>query len=225
MSLVNTTSTASNSTNVVIGAGSGNNRYLVALLSENHWDPAGHATNATINSVNGTPITFSCGNPDGIRVAGWYWLDTNLPASSGTYALTIDGNYGNGRRLSTLYFDTMLQQAPVDVTALILDARGDFTDTLVAANSSCVIVGTMFNVGAGGNSVTVGGGQTTLVNVTENNGIHTHSYTESSLSFVHDYSAFETSVALAFAIEPGAGAGGTANLLTGKLDKLMRGKL
>lgn len=208
MSLVNSASASAGTVNLPIG--SGTDRYVVAFVTENHWDFAGHATTATLNGVGGTSFALSGGNPDGIKAQAWYWLDVNLPAS-GTYAITLDGNDGNGRQLSALYLEDMIQQAPVDVTQLALDARGDFSDTLVADAGSCVVALTMWNSG-GGTTVTVEAWQTVLNNALQGNGHHTHTYTETNLSILHDFSAFETSAAISFAIEPNAGGGGGSSI-------------
>lgn len=198
-----TNTAAGGSCNINIAQGSGNNRYLVALLTENHWDAANHATVATINGVNGTVIGTSGGNPDGLRVRGWYWLDANLPASSGTYAVTLDGNDGNGRQLSCVYYTGCKQAAPADITTLTLDYRGDSTDTLVADSGLTAIMATIWIYNSG-NTVTLGSGQVAIINANQNNGLHTHSYHEDSGAVSHDFSAYELNGSLAFAIEPAA---------------------
>lgn len=219
MSLVSVLTQQTGSCNVVIGAGSGNGRYVVALATENHWDPAGHGTVATLDGVNGTPITISGGDPDGMKSQGWYWLDADLPAA-GTYPVTLNGNDGNGRQLTTFYLENMVQLAPADPTALAINAYGGFSDTLTAEAGSCVIVGTCWNYTVG-QTVTVGAGFTTVINADQSNGLHTHSYSESTLTFDHDFSAFETVVGVAFAIEPETGGGG-GSVIPVILNHLMR---
>lgn len=210
MPLVDTETTDTSTCAINISHASGNNRYLVALLTENHWAPANHASSATIDSVAGTVITTSGGGGDGLRVRGWYWLDDDLPAASGTEDVTINGNAGSGRQFSVLYFNDMKQEAPADINFSTLDYRGDTSavvEELTADADSVAIMATIW-IWNSGNTVSLGSGQTAIYNTNQNNGLHTHSYNDTALTLLHDFSAYELNGTIAFAIEPAAGGGG-----------------
>ena len=207
-----TNSIAGGSCNVTIGAG-GNDRIVVALFTENHWDSAGHATALEIEGVNGILITpFSGGAPDGVVVRGWYWLDASLPASSGTYSINADGNNGNGRQMSAIYYSGAKQSAPADIGSLPLDARGIATDTLIGDAGFTAFMATLWNFNTG-NTVAIGVNEVALCNVDQNNGLHVHTYNEIDGAMSHDFSAFELSGMISFAIEPAAGGSGSGNLI------------
>lgn len=208
MALANryTNTESTGSCDVTVGA-SGNNRIVVALLTENHWAPANHAANVEIEGINGAVITTSGGDPEGLRVRGWYWLDADLPASAGTYSVDADGNDGNGRQLSVIYYTGAKQSAPADAGNLALDYRGDITDTLTGDAGFTAVMASLWIYNSG-NTVTISGDETALFNANQNNGLHVHTYNETDGGMSHDFSAFELSGMISFAIEPASGGGG-----------------
>lgn len=219
-----TNTSSADTCSINVAQGSGNNRIVVALLTENSWDSAHHASSCTLDGVEGSVIETSGGGVDAIRARAYYWLDDDLPASSGSQAITINGSAGNGRQLSAIYYTGANQAAPADPTTWTADFRGDASVTLTAeAGSSAILISMwIYNTGE---TVSLSSGESALINANQNNGLHVHSYDEIDLSLQHDYTAFEFSVAVAFAIEPAPAPSGTSNLISGKLGGLLTGKL
>jgi hypothetical protein len=75
-----------------LGVASGNNR-MVLLLAGSEGSGAPDPTYASYDGVNGTEA-FSVAHTGGWnRLVGYYWLDADLPASTGSY--TYEMNYGS----------------------------------------------------------------------------------------------------------------------------------
>jgi len=90
----NTSNSASVSiASYALGYGSGNNRIVVVFgLSWARKQVDSEAVSCTFNSVAGTAITNVVSGASAVncRTYGYYWLDSQLPASSGSYTVTFD---------------------------------------------------------------------------------------------------------------------------------------
>jgi hypothetical protein len=83
--------TAGASFSHTLGAASGNNRLvIVGVCGESNKDTDSVVTSATYNGVAGTQIgTVVSPDPGTVRATLYYWLDADLPASAGTYTVTV----------------------------------------------------------------------------------------------------------------------------------------
>lgn len=210
------TNTAASGTCAVTIGGSGNNRGVWAVCTENNPTAASISTSAELDGVAGTEIFTVGGDPDNLQVSGWFWNEANLPSGSGTYDVVFDGNNGNGRQTSVVYYTGAKQAAPADVGNFGLDYSGGLTDTLTADAGFTAVMASIW-IWNSGNTVTVSGDETVLINANQNNGMHVHTYNETDGGMSHDFSAFELAGMISFAIEPAAGGSTPVILFTSQL--------
>lgn len=210
------TNTAASGTCAVTIGSSGNNRGVWAVCTENNPTASNISTSAALDGVAGTEIFTVGGDPDNLQVSGWYWNESDLPSGSGTYNVVFNGTNGNGRQTSVIYYTGAKQSAPADVGSFALDFSAGTTDTLSADAGFTAVMASIFIYNSG-NTVTVSGDETELVNGPQNNALHVHTYNETDGGMSHDFSAVETAGMISFAIEPAAGGSTPVLLFTSQL--------
>lgn len=199
MAIANITTSTSGS--ITIGA-SGNNRVVIAMVTGSHWDAGSFWTTATLDSVGGTSIRAQ-GAADNFKAQAFIWLDEDLPASGGSYAVTLNGDAGNGRQLTLFYAEN------VDQVLGAVDADGDDaggTDPITrspgSGSGSVAFMCTSINMSSG--SPTFSANETTIYsNVGGFGQFHTYDSVDSSVSHTAN-NEFRSWVS--FAIEPSSAA-------------------
>ena len=195
-----------------VPAGSGNDRVAVAIVTQFKGDGV-NASAPTLNGVSGTLIAGVGTSPDQYRAAAYYWLDADLPSSSGSYTVAITAGTGS-LGLSAWCATGCKQSAPVDPRTVAEEGASTLSYTLTADSGSVAFLATIWNYG-GSQTISAGSSQTAcLANYGADGGVHLHSYKTADLSVSHTYSGgFEYRSAVAFAVEPAAEAPTATKLL------------
>jgi type II secretory pathway pseudopilin PulG len=140
-----------------IGSGSGNNRLIIVCY--------GQESNGTVDSMtyNGAAMTkiHREYNSDGAEnvTEMWYILDADMPASAGTYNVSMSVTGGNDPGIVVLSFEGVEQQAPEthNSSQYASDASDRSTTQLSNVSTGSLIVSVACNGSSGGYDGSVGG--------------------------------------------------------------------
>jgi len=140
-----------------IGSGSGNNRLIVVCY--------GQESNGTVDSMtyNGAAMTkiHREYNSDGAQnvTEMWYMLDADMPASGGTYNVSMSVTGGNDPGIVVLSFEGVEQQAPEthNSSQYASDASDRSTTQLSNVSTGSLIVSVACNGSSSGYDGSVGG--------------------------------------------------------------------
>jgi hypothetical protein len=179
-----------------ITSGSGNNRIAVLMGMQSRTPP--NLATPTIDGVapTGTINAYTDGT---LTVVGYYWTDSALPASGGSYTAGFAAGAGTNIYVSALSWSGAKQQIPADIKTVTTTTQTNTSFSLTAdAGSEAVAQLRCPTVTPTNNS-----GQTSLLAVA--NFAVAYDSADLNIGWTH---ASSSVTALAFAIEPAAAGSG-----------------
>lgn len=126
-----------------LNSGSGNDRVMIIYTSSQAGSGANNATGVTVDGVAATEQAGIETTANFLRVEQWYILDTDLPASSGSYTVEVTFAGSQSRAIcgSVCYTEAAQEapQTPEEVAAG--DSATSMSDSITTTKDDSVIVG------------------------------------------------------------------------------------
>jgi hypothetical protein len=195
---LNDATTAGTTLNIPVG--SGNNRVVVAAITQ--FRSPVTVTAATLNGVVGTLVDTS-DNPAATRRAiAYIWLDADLPSSAGDYTVAYTGA-GTDVDIHAIHYSGAAQ----DSTPTSAKASADSGATSISLNPA-LTAGAIFIAATANATMTITGGQTAILASSNSGNVsHASGYKESAGPVSYSMSSAGYA-AIAVSIEEAAGPSG-----------------
>ena len=192
---IRTNSSISNTVSIEVVGTSGSDRLVVGLFTqERSSDDIGIPT---LDGVAGTQAGSTINSSNIQRITCFYWLDADIPATSGTYDIA---SAGLGSIMAhAIYADNVEQQANSDFASYNTDGTGT-TFTLASAGTDSLIVGGLVRNASAG-TTSIGGSQSAIATDTAvGSSRHISSYTATgdSHTYISDQSQPTAILAVSF---------------------------
>lgn len=208
--------------NVVLGLASGEDRLAVVAVARK----GGSSSNVTITAItldgeDGTEVDTEFYNPDGTRqsVSLYYWLDADLPATTGTYTLSVTFSASTNNDISLMHgvWPGIKQQAPEVSMTHELDNVTSISQNITTVTNGALLVDLGYHRTAGALTESAGSREleTTTTGISASMGAEFIATAGSQARGWNSNQSAETMLLIAAAWEV-SGAGGTNDAYNGK---------